>query len=213
MQDISLLTDAGNGLGGVNVVAQIYWFAWKDKFGDGSGSLILWVIPLGANFFSALHSITSASRLVQAVRAVGLSGSLLFPLYAVRCFCTCYAVLQQLDLLTVALACQTFSRLPHGQQSEYRSALTWCYLRCIVLFAPTITMPFSCTSRPGPDVTALLQRPKAALLDQAPSPGLAASVLLQSPDVAVIALGAEAQFVIALLTLYVQNQQCRWQGN
>ena len=62
LQDTTGLLDVNNGLGGVNIVAQIFWDAWTNKFGDGTGGLVLWVIPLGANWFSGLHSITSASR-------------------------------------------------------------------------------------------------------------------------------------------------------
>lgn len=62
LQDIDQLTDPNNGYGGINVVAQLLWEAYKTRFDSGVASLLLFAIPMGANFLSALHAITAASR-------------------------------------------------------------------------------------------------------------------------------------------------------
>ena len=65
VQDVDALTDPDNGFDGINIVAQILWQAFNTRYGTGASSLLLFIIPMGANFFSALHSITSATRCVH----------------------------------------------------------------------------------------------------------------------------------------------------
>lgn len=62
LQDIDQLTDPNNGYDGINVVAQILWEAYKTRYDTGVASLLLFAIPMGANFLSALHAVTAASR-------------------------------------------------------------------------------------------------------------------------------------------------------
>ncbi|DBA89292.1 TPA: hypothetical protein ACH3X2_004791 [Trebouxia sp. C0005] len=64
IQDVGQLTDSDNGFDGINIVAQLLWQAYKTRFSTGIASLSLFAIPLGANFISALYSITSASRML-----------------------------------------------------------------------------------------------------------------------------------------------------
>ena len=62
LQDIDQLTDPNNGFDGINIVAQILWQAYKTRFDSGVASLLLFAIPMGANFLSASHAVTAASR-------------------------------------------------------------------------------------------------------------------------------------------------------
>jgi len=62
LKDVDQLTEPDNGFDGINIVAQLLWQAYKTRFNTGIASLLLFAIPLGANFISALYAITSASR-------------------------------------------------------------------------------------------------------------------------------------------------------
>ncbi len=56
-QDVSRLEDPNSSLGGTNAVAQIMWYAFQGRT-SGMYGLLLFQIPLVANWFSCFSSVT-----------------------------------------------------------------------------------------------------------------------------------------------------------
>ena len=61
MQDLAVLTNPSISQSG-SFVAQIIWDVVESRWGFGTPSLLLMLVPLGAVWFCGLLSITSASR-------------------------------------------------------------------------------------------------------------------------------------------------------
>ena len=72
---MSSYTDPAPELATVSYVAQIMWNAFASRYGHGTGSLLLMLVPLGACFFCGLLSVTSASRWRSAQGALQHTGS------------------------------------------------------------------------------------------------------------------------------------------
>ncbi len=62
VQDVESITDPSGSLVKVNSVALILWDIFDARYGSGVGAVLLMLLPLGCSCFSALHTVTSASR-------------------------------------------------------------------------------------------------------------------------------------------------------
>ncbi|KAL0051808.1 hypothetical protein WJX82_002508 [Trebouxia sp. C0006] len=64
IQDVQSIVDPSGSLVNVNSVALILWDIFDARYGSGVGAVLLLLLPLGCSFFCAIHTVTSASRML-----------------------------------------------------------------------------------------------------------------------------------------------------